>query len=800
MAQNSARGTAMDDTAHVAPRSGRDLLLAVGCAFVFLLIFYVLPQPAHLAPDLDSSWESALVERFLQGIQFGTDMVFTYGPWGFLAQPRGNPAIYPWLVVGRLILAIGMAAGVSLLAFRCFPNSRILRWGCLFLVLTLADPPSFLSFVLFAVAVELPHDRLRTWVIASIVPAGALAAHVKMTAVPLLAMLLLIFAAHAILVRKRFPWLAIALVSLYAAFFLAAKQRPESFWPYLLEAMRLASSHSYAMYKSGSLTPLLMGALLCVAMPLLYLFTILYSRRWSGLPGAAWVAAYFFIGFKESFLRQDGEHMWMGMMNAALPASVLLTALFSRHLPYGSSNVEFARPHWNTWVRLPAVALISLLVAAELLFFGLTLIKSGDFWKKLVRVRTEVRELPMAFAGSGARQQAYQKEVAAWQAKYPLTPPPGSVDILPWDIFRVMVNGLDYRPRPIPQSYTVLNDHHARRNAEFFQSAKAPEFVFIDPLAIDDRYPSMMDNLAWRSLLANYGPAGTSGTFLLLSKVARPFEIRSTPLLRKEISWGEELEVPPSTATAVWAEVDIYSRPGNTLLAFLLRPKPVSMRITSGGKETEYRFTPLVASSGFLLSPVVDDLVSFAALYMGEAGRPISRPVSRVDFDSGSFSSFFYSPAISVRLYGLDIPSRSTSRAVSEQLVQLAGNVRSMAGLNASLAAPEWKVEGDEVRLQVSAPSAGQIVFDGKRRVMNLRFGLIKQKGCEERQTTVEFTVTHVAAGTDSKRVVMQQVLSLGHADRVIQLPELPQGILQFETRPVQGVCSGGAFWSRLDW
>src|ERR1035438_10749028 len=76
----------------------REFYLTGALILLLLLVFYVLtppPRPALSEGSLDQSWETALVEQFLRHAQCGTDLVFTYGPWGFLAEPRGNPAIYP---------------------------------------------------------------------------------------------------------------------------------------------------------------------------------------------------------------------------------------------------------------------------------------------------------------------------------------------------------------------------------------------------------------------------------------------------------------------------------------------------------------------------------------------------------------------------------------------------------------------------------------------------------------------------------------------------------------------------------
>src|SRR5215831_10830070 len=83
--------------------------------FLLLLFLYVLPPPYPIRAGVDWSWQTALTNAFLDGAQFGRDFVFTYGPWGFIAEPRGDPRIYPWLVSIRLLIAAGFASGVALI-------------------------------------------------------------------------------------------------------------------------------------------------------------------------------------------------------------------------------------------------------------------------------------------------------------------------------------------------------------------------------------------------------------------------------------------------------------------------------------------------------------------------------------------------------------------------------------------------------------------------------------------------------------------------------------------------------------
>src|SRR6478609_2780438 len=72
-------------------------LLLAGC------LFYVFPAAPEITRGLDESWKAFLSYAFLAGKHFGTEVVFTYGPWGFLIYPRSFPELFPWLVLGRLV-------------------------------------------------------------------------------------------------------------------------------------------------------------------------------------------------------------------------------------------------------------------------------------------------------------------------------------------------------------------------------------------------------------------------------------------------------------------------------------------------------------------------------------------------------------------------------------------------------------------------------------------------------------------------------------------------------------------------
>ena len=108
---------------------------------VLALVLVTLPR-LPLGTDDDSSWSAVVDYAHQRGWQFGTDIVFSYGPLGFLITPYFSPS-NPWLrVAADTILAAAIAAGISLLSWRMKWVWRGITLGVVLLLGANADPRS----------------------------------------------------------------------------------------------------------------------------------------------------------------------------------------------------------------------------------------------------------------------------------------------------------------------------------------------------------------------------------------------------------------------------------------------------------------------------------------------------------------------------------------------------------------------------------------------------------------------------------------------------------------------------------
>ena len=112
----------------------------------------------------------------------------------------------------------------------------------------------------------------------------------------------------------------------------------------------------------------------------------------------------------------------------------------------------------------------------------------------------------------------------------------------------------------------------------------------------------------------------------------------------------------PQDAGLVWAVMDIDKTLLGSLMTTLLKALPVKLEVTTvGGSREEYRLPPLMAHTGFQLSPLVQTKEDFARLYLLDSpseGKHVAQILLKVQ---GGFPlSIAYCRNFSIRFYRLE--------------------------------------------------------------------------------------------------------------------------------------------------
>lgn len=90
--------------------SAKNLALGTAALVAYIAILLLPRNPGVVSLSLDTSWSLTLQWAYLQGLQFGKDIIFTYGPLGFLEVgdvllPDGPLwPIIGWQLVSRALL------------------------------------------------------------------------------------------------------------------------------------------------------------------------------------------------------------------------------------------------------------------------------------------------------------------------------------------------------------------------------------------------------------------------------------------------------------------------------------------------------------------------------------------------------------------------------------------------------------------------------------------------------------------------------------------------------------------------
>ena len=107
----------------------------------------------------------------------------------------------------------------------------------------------------------------------------------------------------------------------------------------------------------------------------------------------------------------------------------------------------------------------------------------------------------------------------------------------------LLINDLNYRPRPVFQSYSSYTPYLLAENARFFRSDFAPKFVLFKLEAVNG-CPALEDGQALMELSRLYAPVLHEGDFILFQRLPDADSRRQTPaiststtVLQRRLRW-----------------------------------------------------------------------------------------------------------------------------------------------------------------------------------------------------------------------------------------------------------------------
>jgi hypothetical protein len=559
--------------------------------------------------NLDHSWMQALGHFYRTSAQAGTDYVFTYGPLGTFATEVYDPGCF-WQ---RYLWELGVklaAAVVITLALAGLPGRGLTLLGAALLI---AFVPyhfdTIYQVALLAAGVLLLDGACRRRPRAALlVPLLTLLALTKFTYF-VLALWAVALAEGAVRLRGYRGWLSPApfYLACVAAVWLFCGQNLTHLWAYCRYSWEISAGYGEAMGMSGETFDVGL-AVVTMALAVLLLTVAAWRNRRGIFPVMAvlLLAPGLFLGWKHGLVRHDGHpFIFFGM-------ALFVAVVLPRFLPPGPSLL----PGVGLGCLLACAVAGTLLTAAR--------VKPDFFWWNIEQTLTNV---PVAFRPAEKKRLMEEQrahEEAAWRLdRVRAAVGNRPVDQLSCEQGVVLLNGLNWHPRPVFQSYTAYTPTLLRLNANYFRSPAAPEFVLCNLNPVDHRLGAMEDSLALVEILRRYYPVLAERQFVLLRRVP-PGEEAPAPVpevgCRRTIRFGEEVSLKDLPGTYQVLSLKFAPSAGGLIRGALFKRALLFVELrTASGQTLRRRLVADMAKEGFLINPLVDTTADFVRLY-GESG------------------------------------------------------------------------------------------------------------------------------------------------------------------------------------
>ena len=586
--------------AKAAPARGVALPL-LAAVLVMVTVLNVPRPPINLKVDSDISLGEVLNYAHQQGLQFGPELVFTYGPLGYLTFFYFSPHAAGARLVADAVLCLTVAFGLCLVAWR-----QRLVWGCALLgvfmfVAANMDPRTDLlvdtGFLCWGLLCLVESGRR---LILSAVTFAVLAAFCALSKTSFLFMAgpSVVLLAASLVARGKLRLgigIVVGFCTCVVLGWVAAGQNLAHLGTYLTNALAVVKGYNQALSWEALPQASLSGfVVIGLAVGMVVIRALGWSAGmqenasqppepqrifWRRVLFLAWVSALLFPIWKHAFVYGNAYHVvyFFGF------ASVLALAL--EILPCEKRAARL-------WARgLEVACCLGSVLTLQSLFFApgwrslaqpiqacgyhaRCLLQPGDFHRRMNAYFEENRRLTRWPAGRALIGNA-------------------SVDVFGQQQTSALLNDLNYRPRPVFQSYVACSAPLMRLNEQFYLSEAAPDYVLFGLGSIDRRFPPLADAMVLRDLLVNFELAGVASDFLVLKRQStRPPRLK---LLREgAVQPGERIDLSGTGDAKLWLDASDSGSTGR-LQSGWRRGGTRDLRAYSPGGERPRRCWPPVS-------------------------------------------------------------------------------------------------------------------------------------------------------------------------------------------------------------
>jgi hypothetical protein len=653
-------------TFRMPPQTARWIGWPACFILVFLSAFFLSgTRPPPL--ELDPSWNVALEFATAHHFQYGTQIVFTFGPLGFLAAPTSLG-----LLVGtRIAFALFWSALVALLALamaRRLPGwvrYAFLAWLIIFTLSEGLDQTAFwvMAFATLLLLIDRPRQRWQAPVFVFAFIVLSLIKFSFLTAACASLSLVLVSWIRQRKIRGAIV-LALAAPAGFIACWMALGQSPFNLCRWIRNGLELESGYSGAMSLMPK-TPVFIAALAALALFGVTLMAMAMHAHVDFLKWAAVItlAQYGFLAWKEGFTRSGDWHAFIFLW--FLPVG--LAFFGARDLP----GALLTSRRW-VWETTFATGMALCLLAAHFQIPGFAWKLVTEWPQRVIHNTSEILAILRGRAHglyAECRNAGNVPMLRLDHARDVIGDE--SVDVMNYLQLAAVVNAMDYQPRPIIQGFVAYTPALQSLNADFFRSPDRPHFVLLCQEATDGRFPALEDSAALNYVLNNYVPVGRDGRFLILqqqSAVDPAFQL----VHEESLHFGEKLDLQPWAKGPLFMSVMITPTVLGRATTLVYQEHPLYMRVASDQSEDQFRIVPSMAERPFLVNPILDSNYDVMNFYTSRPGKTLES----VMFERPALAGFEFGDRITLRLYTApEFPHAAMQVPIPRMLADVQGRV-----------------------------------------------------------------------------------------------------------------------------
>ena len=589
---------------------------------VLLICVIILTFPSLIidaSSNIDLSWFIGLHKATNEGLIYGRDIVFTYGPLGFLTVPVFvNKNLWAYSAVYTLAVYALTLFGCSLYLRKMKANLvKTVIFAVIFVVVCGGLFPGrdfelLLSVFIFSYLYTLGKRGLILLLglafLYSILP------FIKFSAA--LAGGIVGVAFLCVLIRdKRGKKAVIFLIAYLAAFItlgLLLFRSPKAILMYLYGCWQITSGYNDAMGVNGSKTDLLFVVFAWILYIGLFCYCAFKKKR-QDLIYLALGFGVLFLSFKTGFVRQDLHvfyfySMWLSVF-----------------------GLYFLRPFADAKI----IGYTVLLFIFAMLYQGGMEIFSFQNPYTYNSVANKLRNLRLSFnlfRGIGAEERMAMAKTQL-SSFYNLKTETvrmlsgHTMDVFPYDIAITEVYGFKWHPRPVFQSYSAYTEYLDLLNAKHFSSDAGPQYILYALGTIDKRYAIFDEPATFRTLLQEYKPCAQDGAFLVLEKNPPAGAGTEEYISTEATGFGQTIPLPRLDNELLFAKVHVEYNLLGLGRKFLFKPPNVYIaffneRLLIGGRPWRLVFPN--ATNGLFISQYVADQNDLLEIWKGDTRQDIT--------------------------------------------------------------------------------------------------------------------------------------------------------------------------------